>query len=553
MRRSFALLLVIAVCACGRADRAGTAAPSAPHAAAHFDFIDVSRMTGIDAVTWCGRAEKPHLLESGGSGLALFDYDLDGDLDLYVVNGWKLLGEKIAVRGQNRLYENKGDWTFADVTDRAGVGDDGFGCGVAVGDIDRDGRPDLYVSNFGPDVIYRSVDGKSFERRAAPPGTDGWSTGAVFFDADMDGDEDLYVAAYVDCTLNDVLTAQPKLDWQSTRVMMGPFGLEGAADHFFVNDGKGGFTDRTADSGLTDIGRFFGFGVVVADLDGDLDPDLYVANDSNPNYLYRNDGRGHFEEVGLWSGAALDKNGAAQAGMGVAAADIDDDGLCDLLVTNFEKDTATLYRNLGGMLFTDESELRGLRRETYASLKWGVGFHDFDADGDLDVFIANGHIYPQADLPGTGTTFRQKNQLLENDGKGSFKDVSAAAGSGLGVRESSRGAAFGDIDDDGDTDIVISNVDAPPTILRNDSPRSGPVVRVRAPGAVKVTAEMGPKTRTFFLVRGGSYLSVSDPRFIIALGGAKKIDRLTATYADGKIATLTDILPDQRVTLTRPE
>ncbi len=500
-------------------------------ASTHLKLTDVAAEAGLTTPTWCGRPEKPHILESGGTGLALLDYDLDGDLDLYLVNGWRLEGSEVAERGRNALFRNRGDGVFEEVTAAAGVGDDGWGTGVGVGDVDGDGLPDLFVSNFGPDVLYRNLGDGSFEPLAGAPSIDGWSTGAVFFDADGDGDQDLYLGGYIDCTTEEVLNAEPELDWEGMKVMLGPFGLEGLGNRFFRNLGGGRFEDATESGGFHDIGLFYSFGVVATDLDGDLDLDLYVANDSNPNYVYENDG-GRFQEVGLWSGAALDAMGNAQAGMGLAVGDLDDDGLPDLLVTNFYKDASTLYRNLGDLVFEDVSRPLGVSEPSYWPLSWGTTLSDLDLDGDLDVFIANGHIYPQADrAPQSGTSFRQRNSLLEWQGQ-RFREVGAEAG--LETIESSRGLAVGDIDADGDLDLAVSNVDAPPTLLRNDSIRGGSWLIVDAPGAVRASVGAGERVFERHWAAGASFLSVSDPRFHFGLGPATEIERVTLERFDGR-------------------
>jgi hypothetical protein len=500
-------------------------------------FAVAGPQSGLVAPTWCGGVEKPHILESGGGGLALFDYDGDGDLDLYLVNGWRLDGPTVREKGRNVLYRNRGDGSFEDVTERAGVGDDGWGTGVAVGDVDGDGLPDLWVSNFGPDVLYRNRGDGSFEPLADPPGIDGWSTGAAFFDADGDGDQDLFLGGYIECTLTEVLEAEPELDWEGLKVMLGPFGLEGLANRYFENLGGGRFAEATKAKGLADVGLFYTFAIVALDLDGDRDLDLYAANDSNPNYLYRNDG-GTFSEVGLWSGAALDAMGNAQAGMGLATGDLDNDGLVDLFVTNFAEDFSTLYRNLGDFLFTDATRDLGIGQSTYSALSWGSELIDFDLDGDLDLFVANGHIYPQADrAPLAGTSFRQPNLLLENRGA-AFVDVSAEAGEGLAVEESSRGVAAGDVDGDGDVDLAIWNMDAPPTLLLNESRRAGDWMIVDAPATLQARLD-GEKNRQFrHRVYGGSYVSVDDARYHFGISTGRAVASLTLVWPDGRSRVL---------------
>ncbi len=527
--------------------RPGAAPAPAKAPGPRFVFTDVTAASGVTTVAWCGRPEKPHLLESGGNGLALFDYDTDGDLDLYVVSGWRLAGEEIAERAKNALWRNRGDGTFEDVTAEAGVGGEAWGTGMAVGDYDGDGRPDLFVTNFGKDALWHNDGGGRFSKVEDGPGIDGWSAGACFFDADGDGDDDLFIAAYVDCTLDDVLHAKPTLDWKGAKVMPGPFGLKGKKDEFFRNDG-GKFTKATEEAGLTDVGEYYGFGVAAFDLDENGSLDLYVANDSNPSYVYKNDGRGKFTETGLWCGAGLQGGGAAQAGMGVAVADYDSDGRPDILLTTFADDSATLFRNLGRGLFRDVAIETGVREPSFAPLKWGVVFSDFDLDGDEDLFIANGHIYPQADTaPESRTKFAQRNLLLEN-ADGRFSDATSGAGPGLAVAKSSRGLAMGDLDGDGDVDLVVSNIDSTPTVLRNDSPRGGRHwLTVDAPGALRVAVEAGGRKITRFFVAGGSFCSASEPRFHFGLGAAAKADRVVVTWQRGGETVLTDVAADRIV------
>jgi hypothetical protein len=457
---------------------------AAPATSGHFRFVDVAKELGVTRVVLSGRKDKDHLLDSAGTGVALLDYDKDGRLDLYVVNGWRLQGAEVTERGRNALYHQRKDGAFEDVTEAAGVdGQGAWGVGVAVADFDNDSWPDILVTNFGRNTLYRNLGNGRFENVAAKVGVEspGWNTGAAFFDADGDGWLDLYIAQYVDCTLEDVLRAKPSLSWRGLElVAFGPFGLKGAPDHFFRNV-KGHFVDATAEAGMTDLALGFGFAVRAADLDGDGDQDVYVANDSDPNYLYRNDGTGHFREVGVPTFAAFDGNGAAQASMGIAAGDADGDGALDLFVTTFSQDFSTLHKGSGDGFFTDASRETGLGPLTYAHLKWGTAFCDLDNDGDLDLLSANGHIYPQIDRhPEVIGTYAQRNQLFENRSVRTdaapgappeqlFRDATDAAGPGFALARAHRGLAVGDIDNDGRLDIVVTALDAPPEVLHNES------------------------------------------------------------------------------------
>jgi len=560
-------LLALLAPACGGgakeppAPPAPSSAPAKP--AGGFRFVDVAREAGITRVVLSGRPGKDHLLDSAGTGVAWLDYDRDGRLDAYIVNGWKLDGERVVEKGRNALYRNRGDGTFEDVTDRAKVAGEGhWGSGVAVADYDGDGRPDILVTNFGPNVLYRNRGNGTFENVAGKAGIEvpGWNTGAAFFDADGDGDLDLYIAGYVDCTLEEVLRAKPVLDWKGVdRVAVGPFGLPGAPDHFFLSDGKGRFREATEEAGLTDKGLAYGFAVRAADFDGDGDMDLYVANDSDPNYLYRNEGNGKFREVGLWSGAALSAGGAAQAGMGVAVGDYNGDTFLDIFVNNFAEDYSTLYRGDGKGFFEDVSEPAGVAQPTFKVLSWGAVFADLDSDGDEDLAIASGHIYPQVDAhPEFGITYAQRNLLLENTGDGRFADATDRSGPGFALVQPSHGLAAGDYDSDGDLDLLISNLDGPPNLLRNDSERgSWLTVALEVPpggGTVigtRVVAKVGDRTLVRDLSSSESFLSVNDPRLHFGLGNARSVDRLEVLWADGTRTVLTNVEADRFVTVKK--
>jgi enediyne biosynthesis protein E4 len=546
-------------------DATAPALPS-PSKAEPFLFVDAAREAGLTRVLLAGRPGKDHLLDSAGAGVAWLDFDRDGFLDAYLVNGWKLSGDQVVEKGRNALYRNRGDGTFEDVTETSRTGGEGrWGGGVTVADYDNDGYPDIFLTNFGPSVLYRNRGDRTFENVAARAGVEspGWNTGAVFFDADADGDLDLYVASYIDCSLEEVLKAKPSLDWKGVdKVALGPFGLTGAADHFFLSDGQGRFREMTTPAGLEDRALAYGFGVRAADFDADGDADLYVANDSDPNYLYRNEGEGKFREVGLWSGAALNANAAAQAGMGIAVGDAQGDGFLDIFVTNFAEDYSTLYRGDGKGFFEDASEEAGVAQPTFKPLSWGTTFADLDCDGDEDLVVANGHIYPQVDRhPEFDNAYAQKSLLLENTGKGKFIDATGKAGPGFSSARVSRGLSAGDYDNDGDLDLLISNLDAPPTLLRNDTPRRGSCLSVSLevpPGhgttiGTVVTVEAGGRKLIRELSSSDSYLSAPDPRLHFGLGDSKKVDRLEVRWPDGTRQVLTDVAADQFLTLRKPQ
>ena len=502
------------------ADGAITGAPSP---------VPFEEVPCIPARTWCGGATKDHILESGGSGVALLDYDGDGRLDVYLVTAAELTASRERVAHKNALYRNLGGWKFEDVSRKAGVDAAAWGNGVCAGDYDADGRLDLYVTNWGRNLLYRNDGNGTFSETAAAAGVEagGWSTGCTFFDADGDGDLDLYVVRYVETTWEDVVGARRSLVWRNgPHIMVGPAGLPGEADLFYENRGDGTFVEATASHGLADAARGYGFGVVATDYDADGWVDLFVANDSTPNFLYHNRGDGTFESVGLLAGVAVNAEGRAQAGMGVDAGDYDGDGRMDLLVSTFAHDTTSLYRNLDGSQFEDVTSRSGLAAPTFVPMGWGAAFFDADLDGRLDLFLANGHIFADIeDYPELKETYGQKNQLLLNEGT-TFRDVSETAGGGLQVQKVSRGLAVGDLDDDGDLDLVVSNVDDVPTVLENRQ-RTGNhwvAFRVESPGrnhfaiGSRVTLEAGGKRQIREIRSGGSYLSQSDLRAFFGLG-----------------------------------
>ena len=472
----------------GHASAMGPATASAPSS---YDDASASPVSFEEAArlptrTFGGGPTKDHILESGGSGVALLDYDHDGLLDIYLVTGPELTPS-------------------------------------------RDGRLDLYVTNWGPNFLFRNRGDGTFEEVAARAGVEagGWSTGCTFFDADGDGDLDLYVVRYVETTWDSVVHAQRTLLWRNgPHIMVGPTGLRGESDLFFENLGNGRFKEATDVHGQTDPARAYGFSVVATDYDDDGFIDLFVANDSNPNFLYHNLRNGRFESVGLFAGVAVNGEGRAQAGMGADAGDYDGDSRMDLVLTTFAHDRNTLYHNLDGRQFEDATEAAGLAGPTFERMGWGTAFLDADLDGKLDLFFANGHIFADVDnYPQLGETYRQKNQLLLNLGA-RFRDVSPKAGSGLQVARVGRGLAVGDLDNDGDPDLVVSNMDDAPTLLENRQHTGHHWVSfaVQSPSGnrfgigAKVSIDAGGTRQVREIRSGGGYLSQSDLRASFGLG-----------------------------------
>jgi hypothetical protein len=513
---------------------------------------------------YSGGPDKDHILESVGTGGAFVDYDGDGRLDVFLVNAWALDEQpsRVRLKAKNALYRNKGDGTFEDLTDRAGVADESWGCGVSAADFDGDGRVDLYVTNFGPNRLYRNKGDGTFEQVAEKAGVAdaGWGAGSAFFDADGDGDLDLYVANYIDATMDEVLAARRTTTWRDkVKVLAGPFGLRGGRDHFYRNNGDGTFKDATDEVGMTDTAESYGLGVLASDLDQDGDVDVFVANDSNPNFLYRNNGDGTFTEIGAWSGAGVNGNGVAQAGMGLDAADFDGDGRPDILVTTFAQDSASIYRNEGELAFRDVTVPIGLKAISYQALKWGCAFFDYDQDGDVDVTIANGHIYPQVDqAPDLNESYRQLPFLLRND-KGKLVDVSRDAGPGFQIPISGRGLVTGDYDDDGDLDLLITGMDAPPLLLRNETRPSGRWLKLRlldrrgAPAiGARAVVTAGGKSQHREVRSGSSHQSQNAFDLHFGLGDAEAVERVEILWPGGRKSTLERVETNRTVTAREP-
>lgn len=514
-------------------------------------FTDITREAGLDKFHHrSGSREKTTIIDVPGSGVALLDYDNDGWLDIFLLNGSTLpamKGKEAPPRAM--LFHNNHDGTFTDVTDQAGVANERWGFGVAVADYDNDGWPDIYVANFGKNRLYHNNHDGTFTDVAEKAGVTlgGWSTGPTWGDYDHDGLLDLFVPGYVKFDLENPPFAgkrpipEGSCQFRGVNVFCGPMGLVGESDHLFHNNGDGTFTDVSLKAGVADREGRYGFASVFADLD-DGWLDLVVANDSTPNYLYRNRHDGTFEDVSYLSGFAVNEEGRAQASMGIALGDYNRDGKLDLFITTFSDDYKTLYRNDGGANFTDVSFRAGLGNPTIPFLAWGTGFLDFDNDGLLDIFIANGHVYPIADRAEWGTTWAERPQLFRNLDGSKFQEVPPATGSGLAVVVPARGAAFGDLFNDGHIDVVLNNMDAPPTLLRNVVKNANHWLTLKLVGGpksprdaigAKVFLTAGGVRQRADVFSGGSYGSSSDQRVHFGLGSASKIEKLEIHWPSG--------------------
>ena len=524
-------------------------------------FVDRAADAGLTQRNVSG-TDQSYIVEGMMGGAAFFDYDRDGDVDLYVANGSSFAGSSFAgfAAGEhpaNQLYRNDGG-RFTDVTIAADVGDTSWSMGCAVADYDNDGHSDLYVTNFGRNILYRNAGAGRFADVTVETGVGdaGWGTGASFGDYDRDGDVDLYVANYVDFSL-DYESPIPCL-WKNVKVYCGPVGLLPAADVFYRNNGDGTFSEWTKQAGLQGE-KFYGMSALFGDYDADGWPDLFVANDSTPNLLFRNRRDGRFAEEALMAGLAYSGEGVTQGCMGAAWGDYDNDGLFDLFVTNFADEYNALYRNEGGGFFADVSFVAGIGVAPAELVSWGTGFFDYDNDGDRDLFVANGHTYPQADLPRVNSSYKQINSLFENrDGR--LVEVSAGAGLGFALRRVSRGTSFADYDGDGDIDLFVLNLNGPPTLLRNDGDHDNHYLLVRTVGTksnrdgigARVVISIGGQTQHAEVQSGGSYLSHNDLRLHFGLGQAERVDRLEVRWPSGAVQVLSDIAVDQVLTVVEP-
>jgi len=525
-------------------------------------FADVAAELGVDFRNVSGDSEQTYVIDTMMGGSALFDYDGDGDLDLYLLNGSRVVGFADGNYPRNALYKNAGG-TFLDVTEMAGLGDTGWGMGCAVADYDNDGDLDIYITNYGRNVLYSNQGDGTFKdvTQYAGVGDERFGTGCAFFDYDGDGNLDLYVANYVDFKHFIETTPDRSYTWKGLRVHFGPRGMRGGADILYRNKGDGTFTDATAAANVVDQQKLYGMGVISGDYDKDGDQDIYVANDTGPNYLHQNKGDGTFAEVAWMLGAAYGESGEVQGCMGIAYGDYDNDQYQDILVTNFWEQTNTLYHNDAGTFFSDLSFDAGIGEQSFKFLAWGTEFFDYDNDGDKDLFIANGHLFPQLDRANLGVSYAQTNQLFENLGDGTFDEVSEVSGEGLRVKKVSRGASFGDYDDDGDIDILVLNLNDLPTLLRNEGGNKNNWLMVKTVGVksnrdgigARVEVRAGDLQQTGEVRSGSSYLCHNDLRVHFGLGQRATVDLLEISWPSGLVERFENISSNQVVVVREGE
>ena len=517
---------------------------------------DITAKSGITFKHTSDPAKK-YIIESMSGGVIIFDYDRDGWPDIYFTNAPSV---EMAIKGQKAsgaLYHNNHDGTFTDVTAKSGLNSPCFAMGGAVGDYDNDGWPDLYLTCLGGNVLYHNNGDGTFTDVTARAGVaDGrWSTGASFGDYDGDGFLDLMVTNYVDFHLDDLpgFGSSPNCKYRGIDVQCGPRGLKGAGDSLFHNNGNGTFSDISKAAGVDDPNGYYGLGVIWADFNNTGRPDIYVANDSTPKFLYKNLGNGKFVDIGLESGTAVSEDGSEQASMGIAVGDYLHTGRPSLYVTNFSDENDLLYRNDGNWNFTDVSYASGVALPSLPFVKWGTAFVDLDNDGWLDLITVTGHVYPQVDSLPSGATYREPKQLRMNQKDGNFCDASDQAGPALQEKHVSRGLAVADLFNDGNMDVVIGELDGAPMILRNHGVPGRHWVSFELAGTKSNRLAIGARlkltasgiTQTDEIHSGGSYLSQSDLRVHFGLGAATKIDRVEIYWPSGKTDTLTDLAADQ--------
>ena len=548
-----ALLILLAVLSlalpCARADQEST----------KVTFTDVAKSAGIN-FTNTSSSEKKYIVESMGGGVAMFDFDNDGRLDIYIVNSYTV---EAALQNKPRphaaLYRNLGNGKFEDVAAKAGVADPGWAMGVSVADYDNDGYDDLYVTCFGPNKLYHNRGDGTFEDVTAKAGVGDprFSTGSAWGDYNRDGYLDLFVTNYVDFKLDDLpqFGKGALCQYRAIPVQCGPRGLPGAGDALYHNNGDGTFTDVSKQAKVDDPKGYYGLGVMWTDFDDDGWPDIFVANDATPNYAYRNNHDGTFTEMGFMLGVAVDENGVEQGSMGVSIGDYDRDGRLDLIVTNFADQYNTIYHKNADGTFTDVSRGAKTADVSLPFVGWGVKFFDYDNDGWLDLLVVNGHVYPQVEGAFPGGEYGQRKLFYRNLRDGTFQEIGSSIPA-LAARRVSRGAAFGDYDEDGDVDVIVNELDGAPMLLRNDGgSKAGHWISLKLQGTksnrnavgARVELKAGGLTQIDEVHAGDSYISHSDWRLHFGLGAATTVDEITVRWPSGSVEKLTKVKADQVV------